>query len=374
MSYEETPAVVIDNGSTFIKVGFVGEKKPQVVIPAVVGRPRYKGVMVGMGNQDRYGTEALERQGILTIINPIEYGIITRWDDMEMLWKHIFKNELQIEPSEHAVLLTTPTLCPNNIRARMIDSMLRFTFPASYICCAQKLSLLASGRTTGIVLDVGDRVTEVVPFNDGSRIAISTLTTHKGGYDLSDYLGKILSENGHRFTSTAERKILYDIKEQLCYVALDFDQEMSLASTSATIKRNFEMPDGNIISIGSERFRCPEALFKPNFSLGFGGIHNLVYRTIMRCDDSIRPALFANVVVASGSTLFPGFVERLQKELTALAPSNMKVNIIAPPDRGTSAWYGGTMLASSDGFENRWIKTEEYYELGPSIVPRKCPD
>ena len=70
--------------------------------------------------------------------------------------------------------------------------------------------------------------------------------------------------------------------------------------------------------------------------------------------------------------MYPGLSDRMQKEITALAPSSMKVKIIAPPERKYSVWIGGSLLASLSTFQQMGISKQEYDESGPSIVHRKC--
>eukprot|EP01084_Bolivina_argentea_P207942 354681_1 len=279
-----------------------------------------------------------------------------------------------------------------------------------YLALKPVLSLYATSRLTGLVVSSGSDISHITPIYEGYALQNAILRMDSGsGRDLSDYLMKMLNEIGYNFITSAQ-EIVNDIKEKLCYVALDYDKEMRKAETSSDMERNYELPDGKFITVVNQRFICSEVVFKPHI-LGRSseGLHKLIYESIMKCDMDIRREMYENIILSGGNMMFDGMVDRMQKEMSLLAPlvsvdvcygcpySQEKMqmavagyirrrdmlyddvtNIISEyihrlsiPTRYLS-WIGGSMLGSVYTFNELCISKDEYDTIGPDIVQRKC--
>ena len=298
-----------------------------------------------------------------------ENGIVTNWDDMERVWHHIFYNELRVAPEEHPVLLTESLFNPEENREKMTQIMFEtFNVPAMYVETQAKLSLYASGRSTGVVVRCGNGVINAVPIHEGVMIQSGVSALDVGGKYLTDYMIKMLEGRGYSLTTSSEREIARDIKEKMCYVALDFHEEMAKAASTRDIEKIYELPDGEVISAGNERFRCPEALFQPSMiDVDSPGIHELINNSIMNCPVDIQGLLYCNIILSGGSSIFEGIKERLEKEIYGLlAPPYQPVKVIASPERKYSSWIGGSIVGSLSNFKGNWITLDEYDKNGPS--------
>ena len=370
---EEEYTVVIDNGSEMIKAGFAGDDASRAVFPSIVGRPRPAGVMVGMQAKRSYvGGEAQRKCGILFLRYPIEHGVVTNWDDMECIWHNIFYNELRVLPEKCTVLQTEVPLNPKANKEKLTQIMFEtFNIPFLHQCITPLLSLYASGRTTGLVIDSGGGVSHVVPIfkHHASTHTILRQDT-ASGRNLTDYLMKILCERGYSCTTSAEREIVRDIKEKLGYVSIDFNQE--LQNSCSDVERKYELPDGQVITVGNERFRCTEPIFDPSLlGMSCARLQDQVYGAVMRSDIDLRNYLLRNILLSGGNTMFPGLKERVTKEVTCLVNTGVTVKVTAPPERRVSSWIGGSILASLSDFYKICISKAEYDEYGPSLVHRK---
>ncbi|GAB7343565.1 hypothetical protein MBLNU457_1570t1 [Dothideomycetes sp. NU457] len=349
--------VVIDNGSGTIRAGFAGEDLPKCFFPSYVGRPKHTRVLAGALEGDVFiGAKAQELRGLLKIKYPLEHGIVTNWDDMEKIWQHVYTEELKTLSEDHPVLLTEPPLNPRTNRDTAAQIMFEtFNVPALYTSIQAVLSLYASGRTTGVVLDAGDGVSHAVPVYEGFAIPSSIRRIDVAGRDVTEHLQTLLRKSGYIFHTSAEKEVVRSIKEKSSYVALDpRKEEKDWVSTGGRQEAKFvdyTLPDGQKIKIGPERFRAPEIMFDPEIiGLEYPGIHQIVVDAIGRTDMDLRKALYGNIVLSGGATLTKGFGDRLLHEVQRLAVKEMRIKIFAPPERKYSTWIGGSILAGLSTF------------------------
>ncbi|XP_043968130.1 actin-like [Gambusia affinis] len=365
---EEIVSVVIDNGSGVCKAGMAGEETPRV-FPSIVGCHKDKDAV-----RSCMGTEAQGRRGVLALKYITDQNFVTDWEELGNLWVHAYSTELQVDPGEHPLLLSVAAGTPKPCREKMTQILFEaLDVPALFLANQSVLSLYASGRTTGLVVESGDGVSHTVPVYEDYCLPHAFCCTSVSGRGLTENLIRILMDKGHYFTTSAERDIIRDMKEKLCYVALDFEQEMKTASSSSSLEKIYLLPDGQEVRISNERFRCPEVLFKPDLvGNESAGLHENICSSIMKCDIDIQRDLWSNIVLSGGSTLFPGFTERMQKEIPPLAPPSTTIKIEAPPLRNISAWQGGSILASLSTFQHLCVTRQEYNESGAIIIHHKC--
>lgn len=183
--------------------------------------------------------------------------------------------------------------------------------------------------------------------------------------------------------------ICQDAKHAVCRQLSDtpFNPEDNANIPNVT----YELPDGQEIHIGPQRFSIPELLFNPSLAKGFGsigedilktpdvenkGLSQLVTECIGKCDIDVRRELYNGILLTGGTSLFASLQKRLEDEVTHLAPSMMKVRVISPSnaiEKRYSTWIGGSILASLGTFQQMWMSKSEYKEYGAGLIHKKAP-
>jgi len=365
---DEKPALILDNGTGYIKAGYSGDDSPTTIVSNIVGYPKFSLTHCQGRQRDYYiGNEAQNCRAVLYLKQCMKEGNVTNWENMEKVWWHLFENELRIvvgasceqDDDVVGVLMTQPINSTRDEVARMQQIMFEaFNVPRLYIPFGPQLSMYASGRTSGIIADIGAGVTQVVPVGEGWQITAAAKWQPLAGQHLDGYMSRLLHECGVSLTTSTERQTVREIKEQLCHVAQDFQGELEELQRTGCYgrERRYPLPDGSAVTVQNEAIRCPELLFDPSLAgKDMAGLHQLVYRSICECDLDLRSELLGSIVVAGGSSMFPGLPQRLETGVAGLYPGNAQVKVVAPAEREISTWIGGSILASLSTFSRMWI-------------------
>lgn len=378
-----TESIIIDNGSNTCKAGFSSDDMPRVEIPTVIGKP------ISLGEEDVkdeeenqldifVGEEAISKGGILDLLYPINNSIIENFDTMKKVWNHIFYNELLAETKSYPVIVSESPFAPYSSKLEMARVLFEeLNVERLYITNTSTLALYANGRTTGIVVDVGHKMTSCVPIYEGFVLNHAVNKIELGGYHLTNYLSTLINSNlpeDQHFVNQNQISMINELKEKICVVAEDYDSEFKrLQDTKKVDSYIFPEGGGKEIKYSAEKFQCPELLFQPNlFGKDSSGIHELCFKAINRCDADIIKDLFFNTVLCGGSTLFMKIQSRFKKELQSLAPTGKTVNIIAPPERKYSAWLGGSIIACLENFgKTMFVSRKEYNDNGADVIYKK---
>ncbi|CBX92385.1 Arp2/3 complex subunit, actin nucleation center [Plenodomus lingam] len=427
----QTPAVVMDNGTGYSKLGFAGNDSPSFVFPtaiatrgptggsgssgsgrpAVANKPSYLTGGAGPGGHlsGKRGTEDLDffigdealaaAGGAGYGINyPIRHGQIDNWDLMERFWSNSIFKYLRVEPEDHHFLLTEPPLNPPENREATAEIMFEsFNVAGLYIAVQAVLALAASWTSskvqdrslTGTVIDSGAGVTHVIPVAEGYVIGSSIKSVPIAGRDITNFVQSLLRERGEPDSSlqTAER-----IKEEYCYVCPDIVKEFARfdrESDDRFKKHVVNYPNGKTttVDVGYERFLAPEIFFNPEiYSSDFlTPLPTIVDNVIQSSPIDVRRGLYKNIVLSGGSTLYKDFGRRLQRDIRHMVDARIKasearsggaksggleVQVITHKRQRHGPWFGGSLLGQTPEFKSYCHTKAEYDEIGPSIVRR----
>lgn len=396
--------VVLDNGTGFVKCGFSGSNFPASIFPAVVGRPVLRadermqqqhqaaagGSKLPQLKDIMCGDEASQMRQYLQMSYPMENGQVRNWEDMQLLWDYTFTERLALAASgtgkhqqptygDYKILLTEPPLNPTKNRERMTEIMFeQYGFGGVYIAIQAVLTLYAQGLLTGVVVDSGDGVTHIVPVYDGYALPHLTKRLDVAGRDITKYLIKLLLLRGYAFNRTADFETIRQVKEDLCYIGHDLSMESRLSRDTTVLVEKYTLPDGRVITVGSERYEAPECLFQPHLiDVESPGVGELLFNCIQGADIDVRPELYKHIVLSGGTSMYPGLPTRLEKEVRQLylervlkgdtsRMDKFKMRIEDPPRRRHMVFLGGAVLAEimksrESGF---WMNKKDYDELG----------
>jgi len=376
--------VVIDNGTAAVKGGFSTADTPQCRIPTLVGHGRHKGAMSSLGLKDTYvGSQAQTLRGILSLSHPIRQGIVQDWDDLEAIWSHIWNAELKTEASNQPVIITQAPLASEQEEAKMAEILIeKLEVPAMFIANKSVMSLYGGGNMTGISVDSGHDTTYIVPSYQGNAVQDATLVLKIGGKQVTEHLMNQLMNGKYsfpddnfllwrkkkktKFTVSSRKEIIREMKEQYCVISTTYAKSFEDPTYP---EESIRLPDGNMIVMGKETFLAPEIMFQPSLANKKScGLSQLIYYSVLKCDESIRSELVNNITLSGGNTKFPGFEKRLYQELAELFDEKTNIKVRALPNRDLLGWVGAARLSNLSSFQRFWLTKADYAENGPVMV------
>lgn len=379
--------IVCDNGTGFVKCGYAGANFPSHIFPSLIGRPIIRSTAKVNNIEVKelmVGEDASALRQLLEITYPMKNGIVRSWDDMKHIWDHTFYEKMQINPKECKVLLTEPPMNPTKNREKMVEVMFEtYQFEGVYVAIQAVLTLYAQGLLTGVVVDSGDGVTHICPVYDGFSLPHLTRRLDVAGRNITEYLIKLLLLRGYAFNHSADFETVRMMKEKMCYVAYNPQQETKLAMETTVLVESYTLPDGRVVKIGGERFEAPEVLFQPHLIDVDGvGVSELLYNTIHAADIDVRMDLYRHIVLSGGTTMYPGLPSRMEREIKQLylertlkgditKISKFKVRIEDPPRRKHLVFQGGAVLGEILASRpESWMTIKEYQEKGIKVLEK----
>jgi actin len=316
--------VVVDIGEASCKIGIAGDLAPRDTFPTIVGREKYQSVMVDTSDRVRsayVGNDAQSMRGVLKIVYPLSRGQIMDWNAFYEVLNHIFYNVLRLDMRLYPVIYSEPILNPPNLREHLAKVFFEtYQMPSIIIFPAAVMALVNAGLSTGMVVEIGEGMAHIVPIHEGEVLNYAVNRLPLGGVDVNENLKNYLMQEGINLNYSAQKEILRDIKERLCYVAEDLNVE-SQNAYKMNIRRPYTLPDGTVIQVGNSRFMAPEILFTPGM-LGYNtmSITQAIIDSVSKVPPEIKRAMLGNIVLSGGSTKFPGFEKRLERELDQWLP------------------------------------------------------
>ena len=315
MSEEINAPIVIDAGGWSFKVGFAQDEVPRVILPSAISKVD--------SNTYLFGRESLSSDESHPII---QAGNVPNYEHLSIYWRMIVEERLGTLIGDKSYLLSYSPITSKITKEKIAHlAFEKLNFPQLMLVSSSLLIMYSTGRTSGMVVDVGHTHSTVVPITDGSPNYLWQSSNNNGGKLIDEFLSNKL--NVPILTA-------HEIKESNARISIDYDRECRDLKDNNTI----QLPDGNSLSLGDKGLQAGEILFNGKYE-NIPGIDYLIYESIEKAE-SDRPSsdVVSNIIVAGGSSMMNGFVERLQTKLNSMLPTLMKTKIHSYNDRSISAW------------------------------------
>ncbi|CAI5460272.1 unnamed protein product [Closterium sp. Yama58-4] len=418
MDPTQRSAIVLDNGSGFTKMGFGGNLEPSFVIPTVVAchdsfaasaalaapganavspaqQQQQAHVAALMADLDVHVGEAAyaaARSGPYKLTHPVQRGQIEAWDAMEHLWQQALFKYMRVEPEEHVLLLAESPLTPPEHREYIAEIMFEtFNVAGLYMASQPSLALTAANTAaqvpmTGVVVDAGFGSASVVPVVEGYVLGGSSRSMPVGGAHSTAFVQQLMRDRGEPVPAEEAIEVARKVKETYGYTCSDLVKEFTKHDREPNKYRkvwtatNARTNTPYRCDVGHERFLAAEVFFSPEIAVSNVGtsLAELVDAAVQTAAIDTRRSLYKNIVLSGGSTLFKDFGRRLQRDVKKAIEARMagssepkasdiEVTVVSHHLQEHAVWFGGSVVASSPGFQGVCTTRAAYLEHGPSV-------
>ena len=366
-------SIIVDLGSSSIKLGFNNEDNPKYELPSYIGET-YEQIIYGKiiknENNKYISSSCDELINNLKLYYPIKNGYFINPDDINIIFDYLFKklglNSAQ-DISTNNILITEPLFSFGKNKKNISEILFEKMNISSILFAPQPfLSFLGTGKTTGTVLESGDMMTQTCVIIDGYPIPKTFLRFNYGGKNVTDYLFNLLRKKGYFNNNRNNYEIVKKIKEKFSCTR-DYKEEKESEENFS-----YELPDETKIIIGEERRFCPYSIFDEKL-LGKENLKmdKMICNSINNADINLSLKLYEDILLSGGNTLIKGFRETLYKDIQSNFNKNIKVRLYTPKNPQNCCWIGGKVISSNNNFKNMWITKEEWKEKGEKILQEK---
>jgi len=361
---KSNPPLIFDIGTSQCKIGFA-RKDCSLIFPTVVGK--------AMNGEIILGSEAVVKP-MKERIRPLDKGTINDMESIQAIFDYSFKQLGTTSDSQPVVLADSPYNSSKQ-RFQLVQMMFEtFNVPSLYMDYQSAFSLYSSGQQSGVILEIGDGITQIIPIIAGCALKHGMFSRKLAGSDVTEYLQNILEYKDPTSNLQCKKYIrhIQKIKEENCYIAYDYQNEYDQLLKSK--RKEIFAQGGEIVYLREQMIEAPELLFNPGLnSSQEEGIHEILNNQIKNASqkEEVRAILYDNIFLSGGTTSFKGFEERLLKELQTLEP-HRTISIFSLPNPSQTVWRGASIINTLDSFQTLFVSQQEYREKGTKIINEKC--
>ena len=371
---KQPPHVIIDFGSHSIKCGFNEDPFPRFIIPNVVGKIKNKNFSPLKSYNEYYcGLDALYNSSSIDLSYPRidNNGKIPTTEegmkDLESLFSYLFEEKIKINEYGNDIFIIDSIFTSAKERKAIAQILFeKFNIYHLHFESQSIMTLFSTSKTSGLVVDSGEMTTEIVPIIEGYIISQGICNFPISGYELTKRFESVYKDIFDINNVSNHFWMAQKIKDEFSEILSNSKEFEEIISKKNENKKEYILPDGNIVELGNEIYEIPESIFNPNIiEMETNNLPKTILDSINKCDISTRKELFSNIILGGGNTFIKGFDIRLKNEIDEKKKRNC--GIICLKERNYSAWIGGSGISSLSNFNNKWVTRNDYFEYGEKL-------